>query len=204
MQQNRLIFWIVIIGILLFVLTMVGGYIITTESAGENTLKISTLPATSTISGDQPVNIATSTAPKLGQSVARVENLGTTTGTVIGYIWKSEQGGPKFLSVNLPAWGLMEKDFGTRQYDIYILKEGKFVFYQKAKPMVDDVKFPEGGVTQFKVLGIDPRLNICSSDRNVTWGIKFAETGVFKGIREAITNDIPNTVCAGRIAAELK
>jgi len=128
-----------------------------------------------------------------------LSNAGTSTGVVIGYIWVSDVGSPKFASVMLPAWGLGTTDFNTHEYQVFIFTNNVPVFYEKAKAVVDKVVFPAGGISKFEVVGIDPQLGICASDRNVTWGITFAQSGIFKGTKTPITRDMPDARCAAAI-----
>ena len=139
----------------------------------------------------------------IGADFANRAFLGTTTGTVVGYLWESKEG-PTFASVKLPAWGFLEDDFDSREYEVYLLQGDRFVLYQKAHAVVDEIKFPEGGTRQFKVLGINPKLGICGTDRNVTWTLMFAGSGSFKGARSPITDDVPNPDCVKKYEALLK
>lgn len=142
------------------------------------------------------------TAPASSTSLATPSQPVQTipTGDVIGYVWTSEPGSPKFASVIIPAWGqLGSADFNTHEYSVYILENGSYTFYQKATAL-HTITFPAGGVSQFKVLGVDPALGICAPDHNVTWGITFSESGLFQGNRIALTTDAPDQKCVAEVS----
>lgn len=106
---------------------------------------------------------------------------------VVGYIWRSNITSPKFKSVRLPIWDISALD---KEYRIDIWNGDSFIFYQNAKPLADEVFFPEGGVNQFRVTGIDPMYGICPADRSrFTWGVTFVTNGIFEGERIPITID---------------
>lgn len=177
---------------------------LTSESSVPEAESVVSVAGTSTLS---PAMLSNGEALPVKKSVkissGSLLNTGTTTGTVIGYIWEVKEGSPKFASVRLPIWGFT--DFEKYEYDIYIFEAGKFVFYRKAGALTDEIEFPEGGITRFKVLGIDPKLGICATDRNVTWGLKFSGTGIFNGGRTPITDNVPNQTCIDQeVEAERK
>lgn len=129
-----------------------------------------------------------------------LRNTGTSTGSVIGYIWEADTGSPKFASVVVPAWALGAPDFAARKYEIYIFQNGSFVFYQNATAL-SKVTFPVGGVSKFEVLGIDAQLAICATDQNLTWEIQFSESGVFRGHRVPITSAVSSPRCVAALKA---
>jgi hypothetical protein len=157
--------------------------------------------------GDIPVptqhHLQTPSDVRQTQPTVAPTNAGTSTGSVIGYVWQSDSGSPKFASVTLPPWGLGREDFNTREYGIYLFEGNNLpVLYQKARPVVDRVVFPSGGVSSFEVLGIDPRLGICGADRNVTWVMTFTQSGAFRGKRIPITTSIANPKCVAADATQ--
>jgi len=155
--------------------------------------------------GIAPQQVGQNDTPTLSdQSTASPSPSGDSDGLVIGYLWEAYPGSPKFQAVQLPSWGILEKDFGTREYDIYIFDGANFTFYQKARAVVDTVTFPEGGTMKFKVLGIDPKLKICALDTNVTWKLKFSESGQVKTSKTAITTSTPNPTCTEKNTVTLK
>lgn len=86
-------------------------------------------------------------------------NIAVTAGTAtyidppiaIGYIYQTGAGNPDFASVDLPNIG------NPSPYDLYLWNGTSFVFDTTLGP--DTVfDFAAGGVGEFEVLGIDPRL----------------------------------------------
>ena len=107
---------------------------------------------------------------------------------VIGYVWTSYDGSPRFSSVMVPIFSIDQEHLND-QYSIEIWDGSKFVFY-KNTTMLKEVTFPSGGVTKFRVTGISPDLSICPGTRGYTWGIKFVTAGTFKGDQLSITKDV--------------
>lgn len=102
---------------------------------------------------------------------------------VAGYLWHSYKGSPNFLSVSLPRLGIyVGKDDSKTKYTIDIWDGNQFTFYAEALPG-EEVVFPQGGVYEFRVTGIDPEFKICPGDRGYIWGIKFVSSGRFEGAR---------------------
>ncbi len=71
------------------------------------------------------------------------------------------KGSPNFLSVSLPRLGIyVGKDDSKTKYTIDIWDGNQFTFYAEALPG-EEVVFPQGGVYEFRVTGIDPEFKIC-------------------------------------------
>ncbi|QQR65162.1 hypothetical protein IPH92_01095 [Candidatus Kaiserbacteria bacterium] len=105
----------------------------------------------------------------------------------VGYIWRAFDGSPKFNSVRIPIWDISALG---KEYQVDIWDGDSFVFYKNAKPLVDEVIFPKGGASQFRVSGIDPSFGICPAEHSrFTWGVTFTADGIFKGERVPITID---------------
>lgn len=149
-------------------------------------------PGVSSTSSQTSVSDVTQ-VPKVVSSASSSDPVSNTVGVVIGYIWESKLGSPKFKSLMLPRFN--EKG---KPYNIYVWDGNAFVFLQDLEPGIE-LKFQEGGVTKFKVLGIDPAQNICWSDPFMM-AISFASTGTFNGTKTPITNNVPNKECQQRTA----
>lgn len=109
----------------------------------------------------------------------------------IGYEWSSPEGSPKFSVVQMPLWGL-NQDMNAMNvlYTIEIWNGYEFVFF-KESTIMNEIIFPEGGVSKFRVTGINPDYLICPGERGVfPWGIKFASDGIFTGERRTLTKDL--------------
>lgn len=126
-----------------------------------------------------PLNELVSTEATVGSQV------------VTGYVWNSEKGSPKFSSVKLPLWGILQdKDLMKRKYTVDIWDGKDFIFYIKATPQ-EEITFPAGGVYKFRVTGISPDYLICPGDRSrYTWALTFVSSGKFNGERIPITQDV--------------
>jgi hypothetical protein len=97
----------------------------------------------------------------------------------IGYDYAIGDGNPNFASVILPA-------FGDNIYD---------VFFQGVSHLVnagDEFFFPIGGLSAFRVLGIEPGAGLDPSDPLAfVTGLTFVSEGEFTGTMTPITQEVP-------------
>ncbi|MCA9354749.1 MAG: hypothetical protein KC877_04480 [Candidatus Kaiserbacteria bacterium] len=128
---------------------------------------------------------ATTVQNSINELVATERQIGPDI--TVGYIWRSFEGSPKFKSLRIPIWDFSAME---NEYQVDVWNGNSFVFYKNAKPLADEIIFPEGGVSQFRVTGIDPEYGICPGERSrFTWMVTFATDGTFNGERVPITID---------------
>ncbi len=181
------------------------------DLAGD-TIKLRTIGR---IFGDEAEDLKKTLAPgtcknSLGEDFsARVKNIDSTgaviisrsaymparepkeTASVTGYIWEVGAGNPNFESVRLPS--LVNNQ---SPYKIFLWKNGSFDFFQELAPETT-LRFPEGGVNKFQVLGIDPGLGVCPGQGEFRTALTFTGSGQFTGKKTSLTNHVPNS-CRSR------
>ena len=108
----------------------------------------------------------------------------STTKPTIGWVWKAAPNSPKFATLEIPDIG------NPNPFHIYIWNGTSYTFYQDLEPLTW-LQFPQGGVSQFEILGVDPALNINPLGHSVIFGITFATSGTVNMTRTAITQDSP-------------
>jgi hypothetical protein len=105
----------------------------------------------------------------------------------VGYDYTTGAGDPNFASVLLPA-------VQTGPFSLSFLEDGALVTETVAPNTV--FAFPTGGVSAFRVTGIDPAdgLDPANTSAFVT-GISFTGDGIFDGLQTPITASVdPNRV----------
>lgn len=112
------------------------------------------------------------------------------TDVVTGYVWESDPGSPHFQSVFIPFINL-DKSLFYEKFSVYIWTNGKYEFYQDSS-QGKEVTFPDQGVSKFKITGIDPAFKLCVK-QHVATGLKFVDTGTFKGGMKPITEDLTSS-----------
>ncbi len=122
---------------------------------------------------------------KLIDSISKIH-----PGVVIGYTFSFDPGSPLVTSLELPK---LEEN--QQPYQVYLWNGTDFTFYQNLAPGVL-LTFPGGGVSKFKVLGINPALNICPIPQGFLTSLTFNKAGTVSGSKVPITNNIPNAACA--------
>jgi hypothetical protein len=103
----------------------------------------------------------------------------------IGYIYQTGEGNPNFASVKLPDIG------NPNPYDLYLWNGSAFVFDTTlaADTLFD---FATSGVSEFEVLGIDPRLGIDPDNTTAfVTALTFEGPGSFTGTMTPITTNVP-------------
>lgn len=155
------------------------------EQVTENALKINPVTAKGVVTTETP-SISTQ-EPSSGE--IEKQNV-----VVVGYEWISNPGSPKFSSTTIPLfWFQEDPDWQNKKYDVYIWENNEYVLYDSVKSM-GSVSFPSGGISRFKVIGIDPEYKICPDARGYVFAMYFTESGVFNGSRVPITAPSPNNV----------
>lgn len=119
------------------------------------------------------------------------KNMGTDSLVATGFVWESKPNRPKFASVMLPIWGFdRDSNWNKKEYKIEIWDGGKYVFYKTTIP-AHAITFPNGGVSKFRITGIDTKLKICPMEKDIyTWMLTFTKSGQFEGVRTPITEDL--------------
>lgn len=115
---------------------------------------------------------------------------GNPSGSVIGYIWETSSSGPKFKTINLPALQYMQRT----PYQVFIWKAGIFQHFKDVPPG-QLIEFLEGGLNKFKILGIEPTLGICATERALPLNPTFTSPGHLDLTRTSITNNKSNSNC---------
>jgi hypothetical protein len=108
----------------------------------------------------------------------------STTVPVIGWVWAASPNSPKFATLEIPELN------NPNPFHIYIWNGTSYTFYQDLKPLTW-LQFPEGGVSKFEILGVNPALNINPLGHSVIFGITFSTSGTANFTRTAITKDTP-------------
>ncbi len=113
---------------------------------------------------------------------------------VVGYEWISNPGSPKFASTTIPMfWFSEDSNWEEKEYGVYIWQEDDYVFYKSIKS-TGSVSFPSGGISKFKVIGIDPKHRVCPGARGYMFAMYFTESGMFDGVRVPITELSPSNL----------
>jgi PEP-CTERM motif len=141
--------------------------------------------------GTPPVNLPTVT--RVGGELLYSFNLTVQPGitysidpsVATGYIYQTGTGNPNFASVELPNIG------NPGPYDLYLWNGTSFVFDTTLGPSkVFD--FAAGGVSEFKVLGIDPSLGLDPENPTAfITDLTFEGAGDFTGTMTPVTATIP-------------
>jgi hypothetical protein len=141
--------------------------------------------------GTPPVNLPTVT--RVGNEVLYTFDMTVQPGitysidplVATGYIYETGSGNPNFASADLPSIG------NPTPYDLYLWNGTSFVFDTTlgADKVFD---FGNGGVSEFEVLGIDPKLGIDPTNPTAfITGLTFEGAGSFTGTMTPITTSIP-------------
>jgi len=157
---------------------------------------------TPTNTGGPPVNLPVITANgayKFDVTVAASTQYWFDPTIAVGYVYQTGPGDPNFASLVLPV-------IGNSHYDVYGYDGADQAFllaHDWAAGAVFD--FGPGGVTKFKVLGIDPAaaLDPTNTTAFVT-GLTFSSAGHFTGTQTPITETIvPEPASMGLLIAGL-
>ena len=141
--------------------------------------------------GSPPVNLPTIVAYNNGvkydfnMTVAPGETFDIDPAVATGYIYQTGSGNPNFASVELPDIG------NPNPYELLSWNGTQFVFdaFLSANEVYD---FSGGDVSEFEVLGIDPRLGLNPNDTtDFVTGLTFEGSGNFTGSMTPITANVP-------------
>ena len=171
----------------------------TTDLSGSNTaaegrvyVGFDTVPVTNG-NGSPPVNLPTIVAYNNGvkydfnMTVAPGETFDIDPAVATGFIYQTGSGNPNFASVELADIG------NPNPYELLSWNGTQFVFasFLSANKVYD---FGGGGVTEFEVLGIDPRLGLNPKDTtDFVTGLTFEGSGDFTGSMTPITANVPES-----------
>ena len=102
-----------------------------------------------------------------------------------GFIYQTGSGNPDFASVELPNIG------NPNPYELLSWNGTQFVFDAYLSPG-EIYDFGGGGVSEFEVLGIDPKLGLDPNDTTAfITGLTFEGAGDFTGSMTPITSEVP-------------
>lgn len=210
MEQNKIVLWIIGIGSTLVCVVFIGGYFLTRTT--EENLPVMNEVATSSLVKSLPEKEPATLPPREASArniggntviapAAEVANLvastpaastksatsvvATTSQVVIGYVYEAS-GGPQFQTLTIAA--SEQADWQQKVYEIDTWNNGTFVFYKHIKPM-EQVTFPKNTVYKFKILGIDPKWEICVEDHKFPVVMSFTQSGSAKLLKTAVTQD---------------
>lgn len=127
------------------------------------------------------VNTVGETVYSFNIDVSHGQSVNLDPAAALGYIFSIGVGNPNFATVTLPELGL------GHPYELYIWNGSSFVFAQllAANTLFD---FGPGGVSQFKVLGIDASLGLDPNNSTAfVTQVTFTGDGKFTGTMTAIT-----------------
>jgi hypothetical protein len=137
---------------------------------------------------DGPIYVPVSSANAVGDTVysfhidvTHGQTYNLDPAAAVGYIFSTGDSGPNFASVKLPDLGL------GHPYGLYIWNGSSYVHAADllANTLFD---FGPGGVSKFKVLGIDESLGLDPNNSTAfVTQVTFTDDGVFRGTMTAIT-----------------
>jgi len=113
-----------------------------------------------------------------------------------GFIYKTGSSDPNFASVELPNIG------NPTPYDLYLWSGSSFVF-DTTLAANTTFDFASGGVSEFEILGIDPRLGLNPNTPDFATQLTFESSGTFTGTMTPVISAVPEPSCLALLGTGL-